>query len=192
MKLCHFLLILFISISTLGFAHDANIAFFKIQQKENTVEVQAEFPWSIRNAVVEAYPRLESSNNQEDFDVAFFEYVKSNFQLRQNNSVLTLISIEYDAQQGHSHQSNFVFVFEGNQFDSIKNTMMFNAYVNQENYHDILLDTEHVKFITSKDSSSFQMESQSQNSLGNTTTTIGLLIAVVIVLGLFLFIRLKK
>ena len=191
MKHCHFLLILFISISTLGFAHDANKAFFKIQQKENIVEVQAEFPWSIRNAVVEAYPRLESSKNQEDFDAAFFEYVKSNFKLRQNNSVLKLISIEYDTQQGHSHQSNFVFVFEGNQVDSIKNTMMFNTYVNQENYHDILLDTEHIKFITSKDSSSFQMESSSQTSFGN-TIAIGLLIAVVIVIGLFLYIRLKK
>ena len=191
MKHCHFLLILFISISTLGFAHDANKAFFKIQQKENIVEVQAEFPWSIRNAVVEAYPRLESSKNQEDFDAAFFEYVKSNFQLRQNNSVLELISIEYDTQQGHSHQSNFVFVFEGNQVDSIKNTMMFNTYVNQENYHDILLDTGHIKFITSKDSSSFQMESSSQTSFGN-TIAIGLLIAVVIVIGLFLYIRLKK
>ena len=191
MKHCHFLLILFISISTLGFAHDANKAFFKIQQKENIVEVQAEFPWSIRNAVVEAYPRLESSKNQEDFDAAFFEYVKSNFQLRQNNSVLELISIEYDTQQGHSHQSNFVFVFEGNQVDSIKNTMMFNTYVNQENYHDILLDTGHIKFITSKDSSSFQMESSSQTSFGN-TIAIGLLIVVVIVIGLFLYIRLKK
>jgi hypothetical protein len=68
---------------------------------------------------------------------------------------------------------------------------MFNTYVNQENYHDILLDTGHIKFITSKDSSSFQMESSSQTSFSN-TIAIGLLIAVVIVIGLFLYIRLKK
>ncbi len=51
---CYALMILCLY-STCGFAHDANKAFFKIQQKGNVIEVQAEFPWSIRNAILETF-----------------------------------------------------------------------------------------------------------------------------------------
>lgn len=54
------------------FVHDANTSFLKMQQKGGVVEVQAQFPWSIRNAVLEAFPELKKSKNKNDFEAAFF------------------------------------------------------------------------------------------------------------------------
>lgn len=55
MKRRHYLIVIMILSISNGFAHDANKAFFKIQQKGNVIEVQAEFPWSIRNAILETF-----------------------------------------------------------------------------------------------------------------------------------------
>ncbi len=174
-----------------GYAHDADKAFFTVQQKDHIVEVEAELPWSIRNALFVAFPELENSRSQVEFDTAFFKYIRNNFQIKQNDSILKLISVEEATHEGHSHQNNFKFLFEGNSFDFVKNMMMFNLNKGQENYHDILVEANHIKYITSFDSPSFQINSSSETKFWN-TAQLGLLMAVIAVLGLFFFFKLKK
>ena len=173
------------------FSHDANKAFFNIQQKGNLVEVKSEFPWSIRNALLEANPELENSKSKADFDAAFFDYVKTNFELRNGNSILKLIAVEEVLHNEHSHANAFVFLFEGIAFDTIKNTLMFNAYKDQENYHDVLIDDEHLKFITSTDASIVVVQSISEGSFRN-RITIGLIVVAFCVLGTVLWSQRKK
>ncbi|WP_178984005.1 DUF6702 family protein [Winogradskyella helgolandensis] len=185
-----FLLFIFVTLSTFSFAHDANKAFFTIQQKESMVEVTAEFPWSIRNALIDAYPKLENSKSQNDFDTAFFEYVNNNFQIENNGSRLKLLSVNDASHKGHSHQTNFVFLFEGNEFDVIKNTMMFNIYKDQENFHDVLFQKEHIKFITSLDLESFEIV-PSSSDLGG-IMKMGLLLMGFIVLVISFWIKKKQ
>ncbi|EPR72172.1 hypothetical protein ADIWIN_3011 [Winogradskyella psychrotolerans RS-3] len=191
MKFSSCIVLLFFAFTSLGFAHDANKAFFNIQQKDNLVEVKSEFPWSIRNALLEANPELENSKNKADFDAAFFDYVKTNFELRNGDSILKLIAVEEVMHYEHSHANAFVFLFEGIAFDAIKNTLMFNAYKDQENYHDVLIEDEHLKFITSPDSSVVVVQSVSRRSGGN-TIKIGLILIIICVLGVFLWIQRKK
>ena len=54
--------------SNLGLAHETNEAFFRIVQKENTIEIEAEFPWTMRNALIAFNPSLENSTNKKDFE----------------------------------------------------------------------------------------------------------------------------
>ena len=42
-----------------GYAHKTDEAFFTFDQKENTVEIHAEFPYTMRNALIEFNPYLE-------------------------------------------------------------------------------------------------------------------------------------
>ncbi|MFK7832532.1 MAG: DUF6702 family protein [Winogradskyella sp.] len=148
-----------------GFAHDANKAFFTIQQKEDYVEVQAEFPWSIRNAVLEAYPELENSKDKAEFEAAFYQYVNANFRIAHGDSSLELISVKEEFYEGHSHQNNFSFQFKGGTFDRVSNTLMFNSYDNQKNYNDVILKSESLEFITTPDKASFIVKVSSNNDL---------------------------
>ncbi|MBU2929694.1 DUF6702 family protein [Winogradskyella psychrotolerans] len=181
-----FLLFIFVTLSTFSFAHDANKAFFTIQQKEAIVEVTAEFPWSIRNALIDASPGLENAKSQNDFDTAFFEYVQNNFQIRNNGSSLKLLSVNDASHKGHSHQTNFVFLFEGTEFDDIKNTMMFNIYKDQENFHNVLFQKEHINFITSLDLESFKMAPNSSSSMSQKKTGLLLLLFLVFVISFWI------
>ncbi|WP_179320436.1 DUF6702 family protein [Winogradskyella helgolandensis] len=182
-----FLLFIFVTLSTFSFAHDANKAFFTIQQKEAMVEVTAEFPWSIRNALIDASPELENAKSQNDFDTAFFEYVQNNFQIRNNGSSLKLLSVNDASHKGHSHQTNFVFLFQGTEFDDIKNTMMFNIYKDQENFHDVLFKNGHLKFITSLGLNSFEIV-PSSSDLGG-IIKMGLLLMGFIVLVISFWLK---
>lgn len=67
------LLTVFISIIySIGYAHDVQEAIFNIKTNENRTEVKAEFPWTIRKALLTAYPELENNTNQITFDKSFF------------------------------------------------------------------------------------------------------------------------
>ena len=164
---------------TNGFAHDANKAFFKIQQKDSVVEVQAEFPWSVRNAVLNAFPELENSNLQSDFDDAFFKYITTNLKISNGEEFLPLVSVKAVKFEGHSHQNNFVIVYAGNNFNTITNTLMFNIYNNQKNYHNVLIENKAIEYQTTLKTTSFNITDTTKQ---NTNTTIYL--SLVIVFGL--------
>ena len=194
MKRIHYVIVMMCLFITSGFAHDANKSFFKIEQKNNVVEVQAEFPWSIRNAVMEAFPELESSNNKKDFETAFFNYIDANFSIRNSNVLLSLVSVKEVDIQSHSHQNNFVFVFAGNNFDTVTNTVMFNIYDNQKNFHDVEINKEYEEFVTTSENTSFKinLESDSESSIGNDTIVIALALVFSILMTLLFFKTKKK
>lgn len=177
-----------------GFAHDANKSFFKIYQNGDFVEVEAEFPWSIRNAVLKEFPGLENSNNQKDFDAAFFDYISSNFSISSGNNFLSLLSIKAIAKDGHSHQNNFRFVFIGNNFDTVTNTIMFNIYENQENYHEVELNNQHEEFLTTPKNTLFKihLDSDSESSKGNNTIVILFALVFIVLMSLLFFENRKK
>ncbi len=49
MKSFIYISLLFLAI-TVGYTHEIDKAFFKLIQKDSTVEIEAEFPWSLRNS----------------------------------------------------------------------------------------------------------------------------------------------
>ncbi|PCJ96510.1 MAG: hypothetical protein COA50_06945 [Flavobacteriaceae bacterium] len=134
-----------------GFAHEANEAFFKIVQKENTVEIQAEFPWTMRNALLNFNPSLKNFSSKKDFENTFIAYLKANLILTntQGNKLnfQKFVALE---NMGHSHQNIYLIIFKGNELHKITNTIMFNVFDNQVNYNTLTLNSEQTIFKTSK------------------------------------------
>ncbi len=108
--------------------------------------------------------------------------------------LLSLVSVKEVVEQGHSHQNNFVFVFAGNNFDTITNTVMFNIYDNQKNYHEVEINIEPVEFVTTTEKTSFKINSSvdAESSIGNDTIVILLALFFSILMTLLFFKNRKK
>lgn len=145
-------------------AHNSKEAFFVIEQKDSLVEIKAEFPWTLRNALLAFKPELEGAKNKASFEDAFFEYVKSTILLKSSNgNQLELFKVKEVENIGHSHQNNFIFLFRGNSLTEIKNEIMFNISRQQTNYHSILIAGKKRKFTTSINNPKFNIREQNGN-----------------------------
>lgn len=145
-------------IHTVGMAHEANEAFFKISQRDSVIEIEATFPWSMRNALLTFNPSLETATNKRDFENTFIAYIKAKFILKDRNGVV-LHYKEYKELEndGHSHQNRYLIMFIGIDLQEVTNTILFNVYENQVNYHTITINTEQETFKTYKAVPSFRL-----------------------------------
>lgn len=157
----HFLLLVAFLFTNITLAHEVNEAFFNLVIKENTVDVEAEFPWTMRNALLEFNPSLDNSINQKDFEDTFVEYIKNNLILKDDNGkVLTFLGFTEMSDLGHSHQNNYVLRFEGNNLFEVTNTMMFNIFDNQINYTTTRVNSEEQTFKTNNKTLAFKLAKQ--------------------------------
>lgn len=98
--------------------------------------VTAEFPWSIRNAVLNKHPEIKSSKKQIDFDLALNKYIEKNLILKNKTGTpLKLNTITPIETNGHSHQNTFKIEYIGSKAISINNTILFDLYSTQKNTH---------------------------------------------------------
>ncbi|MCG1036336.1 hypothetical protein [Polaribacter sargassicola] len=150
-----------------AFAHDANKTFFKIVQSDDSIIVNAEFPWTLRNALLKFKPELKNSKNKIDFKNAFFDYVAINFILKdKNGQIIELLKIEEDKSVNtHSHQNNYIFYFDNGIFYEIQNTLLFNENKNQENFHFIVLENQKFTRITDNKNYNFNIYKSTTNYL---------------------------
>jgi flagellar biosynthesis chaperone FliJ len=152
-------------ILSIGYAHDSDKAFFQIIQKNNFVEVNAEFPWTLRNALLTYAPKLKETKDKKEFEKALFEYIKSSFIITDiDKNILELLSVNEIKSAGHSHQNTFVLVYEQGVPFQITNTIMFNINDNQENYHNITVNKKSFKYLTSKNKPEFNLIQQKKES----------------------------
>jgi len=171
---------------TLGFAHNPNEAFFIYTEKENTVEVKAEFPWAIRNALIKFNPELVHSNSQKDFEEAFSQYISQNLILKDNNGKPLQFQRFYGLEnEGHTHQNDFLFIFKGKDVVEITNTIMFNLYDHQVNYNSINLNQKATVFKTTPNTTHFKLKE-------STTTTYWLYLLVLLIPMVFIFFKYVK
>lgn len=136
---------------TQAYAHDSKEAFFTIPKdgRNGMVQVQAEFPWTVRTALLAYDTTLQKATTRADFDQAFFNYVKVNLILQDPEGQLLELRKVYEVEEGgHGHQSNFIFEYRGNTVEKITNTMLFNLSDQQINYHTILADNQNWAFET--------------------------------------------
>lgn len=147
------------------FAHEVNKAYFNFTVKDHLVEVEAEFPWTMRNALLNFNPKLENSSNKQDFEDSFTEYIRQNLILKSSNgSNLELISFKELERKGHGHQNNYLIVFEGQNLFEITNTIMFNLYNNQVNFNSIKTGSSERVFETTKGSKYFTLNKEQHSS----------------------------
>lgn len=154
-----FTIIIFFASGNSIFAHDPNEAFFTFNLKDDLITVEAEFPWSMRNALMDYNPKLEKSSTKQDFKNTFFEYIKHNLILKdKNGAVLEFQKFEELKNNGHSHQNNYLLTFKGKNLFEVTNTIMFNLYKNQVNYNTITWSK--TKFKTSNKKNSFKLNGE--------------------------------
>ena len=147
-----------------GYAHETNEAFFTIIQKENTIEIKAEFPWTMRNALTAFNPSLKKSTNKDDFENTFVEYIKANLILKdRNGNILKYQAYQELENNDHSHQNNYLIIFKGRDLFEITNTIMFNVYDNQVNYNTITINSKQETFKTKSGLTHFEL-SESMNT----------------------------
>ena len=152
-------ILIIMSISILGYAHDSKEASFVIERADNQIEVNAEFPWTIRNALLKSNPDLQNTTDQIAFDQAFFNYVNSNFKLINKKGSLKLLEVkENKHEDGHTHQTNYTFVFSNGKVDKVSNSLMFNLNPTQKNHITVTLDEGTHTFTTTPKNPTHNME----------------------------------
>ena len=119
-------------------AHNPNEAFFKIKETQNTVEISAEFPWTLRCSLLMFSPKLRTAKSQQEFEAVFVEYIKKNLILTDKDGKKMLFrSFKELKNDGHSHGNSYLLTFEGKNVTEISNTIMFEISDKQINYHTI-------------------------------------------------------
>lgn len=136
---------LLISINN-AFSHSPNEVSFSIYEKETSILVDTEFPWSIRNAVFIYDTTLSNKSSIEEIHASLFDYVNQNFVLKEyNGKQIKLLQVLDSKNQGH--HENFQFVFEKKAIGSIKNTLLFNFSKKQKNIHVLKTVGKNKKFV---------------------------------------------
>lgn len=181
----NFLLLIILGLSTvICLAHEPNEAYFVVKQTSTTVEVEAEFPWAIRKALLQYDKDLEDATTKEAFKKALYSYVSENLILFDIlGGRLELLSIKELPRTGHSHGSRFLIVYQGKQFQRIKNELMFNLYDHQQNHHEVMIEgSRNRKYTTVKNRSAFKLAAKYNNPLIWILIGVALLIGVVILI----------
>ncbi len=81
---------------------------------------------------------------------------------------------------GHSHQNNYHITYKGSSFERIKNTIMFNIFDNQVNYHRIMANATNNVFKTTKDQTAFELSDKKDFSNWWIFVLIAILVVVLI------------
>ena len=135
----------------LPLAHSPNRAYFYIEVKEQVIVVNAEFPWTIREALMNYDPQLKLNFDEVTMMQALECYFMDNFIISdENGEVAVLRSLKVLPHQGHSHQANVEVVFEHVEVSSISNTLMFERFLNQKNFISMKDTIGEMKFVTDK------------------------------------------
>lgn len=137
-------------------AHKPNQAFFNIQETAQGIKVEAEFPWTLRNALIKFNPALEEAKHKSEFENTFFEYLKENLILKNSaKKAFVLKSVKELPRNGHSHQNSYLIEYEGSKLFSIENTLSFSIFDNQKNFHKVISNNLQYEYKTSKETPIF-------------------------------------
>lgn len=125
-------------LSVIGQAHAPNEAFFNIRTNGNELHIEAELPWSIRNALLKYDAALEQAETKEAYDHALKNYFNEKIHLyKSNGDLIVLKELKDVPSHGHSHQVNYILIYDGIDWAKIENEVLFELYEHQENYHTI-------------------------------------------------------
>ncbi len=133
------------------YAHDVNKAYFTILEKDDKVEIQTEFPWTLREALIDFEPKLLEAKSSSEFKAVFKNYIQENLILVDRfNRKLPFLDFKELPANGHGHSNNYLLIFEGNNLAKLENRIMFNIYENQQNIHFFGSDKKQERFTNLK------------------------------------------
>jgi len=158
-----FLLTFFLSVH-IAFAHSIDEAYFKIYMKDAKTFVDAEFPYTIRDAVLKVYPEIENSTQQK-FDEKVLKYFVANLKMYNNGNTFLIKNLK-QLKGEHNHSVKYIFDFGRVDWSSLKirNTIMFNINSNQKNFHTLQNEKLNKQFTTSKDFKTWSLKEKKKSS----------------------------
>lgn len=167
----------------LGLAHNPHECFFDIKIEKQNFTITAEFPWTLRNALIQQTPALKNAKSNIDFEIAFEQYLMANLILKNNNGQqLPFKGFKTLDNSGHSHQNSYVLQYEGSDVKYITNTIMFDISDKQVNYHSLVVDGQQKTFETYVGHNSFMIDDIHDNDnwyINFAVLTVGILGCIV-------------
>ena len=121
--------------------------------EQGQLKVQMEIPWSIRNAVLNAFPDCSKDSLQYCLE----QYVVDNFVVSFGDKSIHWTELRLiEAEHSHSQILQFQFPISGNKRIKIQNSLLFNTYVNPKHHHQVIFDeSEKTVFVTTPDRPGF-------------------------------------
>ena len=151
-------LIIIICHLNLGLAHNPHECFFDIKIEKQSCTISAEFPWTLRNALIQQTPALKDAKSTLEFEKAFEQYIAANLILKNNHGQSLLFKgFKTLDNSGHSHQSSYALQYQGSDVKQITNTIMFDISDKQVNYHSLMVDGQKKTFETYVGHNSFMI-----------------------------------
>lgn len=171
-------------------AHSGKQAHFKIE-KSDSIYVTAEFPWTLRNALIEFDSTLIAARNQSEFHHAFYKYFPQNFQLLGIDKELIIpsrISLIPPKQSTHSHSVSYLIVYPNVEINCIKNKVMLSYNSSHTNFNSLQLQGKIKQFETNKNLQQFCLQEPKTES----SIPIKLLMALGVLLGFIIYKKTKN
>lgn len=152
----------FILSVTKGYSHDTHVAFFEIREIDSlAININADFPWTLRDALIQYDSILLSDRREETWETSFARYVSQHLIIYDiNHRQLRLLSIENLRTRDRGHSVQYQFQFEKGIIRKIENRLMFNINLNQTNYHSIFTSGTNIVFTTNLHAPNFILENQ--------------------------------
>lgn len=137
------LIFLWFLVTLTGFAHQHNQAYFDITVNDGTTTVKATFPWSIRDALIELNPDLDSAASKEDFQITLQAYIRKKLVFYQGDRQLDLTKVKVLPKEDHHEQYQFKYL--GNA-TAIENSILITKNKKHVNYHVLHIQGEKITF----------------------------------------------
>jgi hypothetical protein len=166
-RLAQFLIGAFLALMSLQvFSHSTKEAHFKIYADGAFILVEADFSWSIKNAIVKEFPSLENSTTKMEVLNGLQEYLGVHLVLTDKKGIrLNLIELAEITKKLEGHENRFILKYELGDLSRIKNTSQFNVSDNQLNYHNLIWDGKEHQFVTSIDQEDYGLPKQISKGL---------------------------
>lgn len=167
MKFVSSILVFFLTLLNLK-AHEVKQAHFVLKKIDQHWVVQGDFPWTLRNALIQFDPKVEQATDQKSIDEALFSYVQSHLILKtRTGNLIPLTEIIRKGNPEHSHQILYEFHFEKGDLAEITNKLMLNLNDDHLNFLVFEDGEEEKKYKFSKNSPIIRLENENHLAISS-------------------------
>lgn len=154
-------LLLGLFFSGVVYGHNPKETYSVIALQDEQLFVRLEAPWSLQRAVKETYPEAKQGISAEASESYAKQYVLKCFRIYKNGVAIDPTRIELGkGEHSHSYSINLTYPITDLSDLAISNSLLFDLYPKQKNYHKInFADGKTSSFTTSVKTPRFHLSS---------------------------------
>lgn len=143
-----------------SYAQDDQMAYFTYYVN-NSIQVEAELPESIDEALIAFDPTLKIAASQADYEETLMEYLSDHLILENEDGDTLAISSMKIIDEDSSHEDNLLLLtYEGDDLATVTNTILFDANEEQINYNTVIHSAGQSDFKSTPEKAQFKVSSQ--------------------------------